>query len=190
MIVAPPVADPADALIVTCPVLRSFTVLSGIWPASAGTTLSVYADGARVAPFCVTTTATVVPRSSLPFTESTSGGIAAPVAVKVTVAPVTPFSDAVSVFVPALEPSVQLPTVAIPLTSDVVAAPVMLPPPLATTNVTPAPDTAFPFASVTFTEGTTATPKPIVAVWLFPAFYNDERSRSSDSSGRERNRSE
>jgi hypothetical protein len=42
--------------------------------------------------------------------------------------------------------------------------PVMLPPPVATANVTAAPDTTLLFASVIFTDGGIATAVPVVAV--------------------------
>jgi hypothetical protein len=54
--------------------------------------------------------------------------------VKVTAA--TPLTDAVSVFVPGVLPSLQLPTVATPEASVVAVPPVTLPPPEATAKVT------------------------------------------------------
>src|ERR1019366_7827178 len=95
---------------------------------------------------------------------------AAPVAVNVTGDPVSPVDVAVIVFVPAVVPSVQLPTVAIPLVFVVCVPLVMLPPPEATTKVTLTPLTALPFASFTITLGSVATADPAVALWLFPAF--------------------
>ena len=88
---------------------------------------------------------------------------AMPVAVKLTGLPFNPVAVALSVFAPAVPPSVQLPTVAIPALDVVAVAPVMLPLPDATANVTLAPATAFPFASVIFTDGATDTALPAVA---------------------------
>ena len=85
------------------------------------------------------------------------------VPVAVNVAAGSEPETAVNVFVPAVVPSRQLPTVAIPLAFVVVVPPVTDPPPLATLNVTVAPATAAPFASVTFTDGATATFCPAIA---------------------------
>ena len=87
-----------------------------------------------------------------------------PVAVKVIGLPVNPVAVALSVFTPVAVPSIQLPTAAIPLLPVLGVAPVTLPPPDATANVTLTPDTAFPFASVTFTEGLVLTALPAEAV--------------------------
>src|SRR5882724_8813533 len=97
------------------------------------------------------------------------GAPAVPVAVKVTGLPLSPGEVAVSVFAPAAVPRVQLPTVAIPLAPVVCVAPVMLPLPAAAANVTETPDTGFPFASRTITEGAVATAVFTVAVWPLPA---------------------
>ena len=66
-------------------------------------------------------------------------GPAVPVAVNVTGLPWSEPDVAVRVLVPAVLPSVQLPTVAMPLALVVCSAPVMLPPPDAGANVTPTP---------------------------------------------------
>ena len=84
--------------------------------------------------------------------------------MNVTGLPVNPVAVALRVFAPAAAPSVQLPTVAMPALDVVGVAPVMLPPPAATANVTLTPATAFPFASVTFTDGLVLTVLPAVAV--------------------------
>jgi hypothetical protein len=68
----------------------------------------------------------------------------AAVAVAVNVSGLRPVRLAVNWLVPALHPSVQLPTVATPLVFVVWLAPVNEPPPFETANVTPAPATAFP----------------------------------------------
>ena len=81
-----------------------------------------------------------------------------------------PVIVAVSVFAPAVVPSVQLPTVAIPDAFVVATAPVSSPPPDATANVTDTPSTGLSFASRTSTLGAVATAAPATAVWLFPAW--------------------
>jgi hypothetical protein len=70
---------------------------------------------------------------------------------------------AVSVLPPAAVPSVQLPTVAIPLALVVAEPPATLPPPDATANVTATPFTGFPAASLTITLGGVATAEFTVA---------------------------
>ena len=66
---------------------------------------------------------------------------AVPVAVKVSGEPVRPGLVAVSVLAPAVVPSVQLPTVAMPDALVVADAPVTEPPPEATAKVTATPAT-------------------------------------------------
>ena len=56
-----------------------------------------------------------------------------------------PEAVAVSVLLPAAGPSLQLPTVAMPLAFVVALPPVTFPPPEATANVTPRPGTGFPY---------------------------------------------
>src|SRR5574341_323176 len=80
-----------------------------------------------------------------------------------------PLAVAVSVFVPATVPSVQLPTVAIPAASVVCVAPVTLPPPEAAANVTDTPATGLLYWSWTRTAGATVTALPTVAPWPSPA---------------------
>jgi hypothetical protein len=86
------------------------------------------------------------------------------VALKVSALPASPVTVAVSVLGPVAAPSVQLPTVAIPSLPVLGVAPVMLPPPEATANVTVTPDTAFPFALITLTAGLVVTALPTAAV--------------------------
>src|SRR5947208_2605497 len=90
---------------------------------------------------------------------------AAPVAGKVTGLPLIPLPAALAVSVsgPAVVESVQLPTVAMPLASVVWLAPVTLPLPGATANVTGTPATGLPLASRTITDGREATALPAVA---------------------------
>jgi hypothetical protein len=98
------------------------------------------------------------------------GAPAVPVALNVTGLPVSPGVVAVSVFVPAVVPSVQPPTVAIPSAPVVWLPPLIVPPPDATANVTATPETALALASVAFTAGLVLSVDATVAVWLLPAF--------------------
>ena len=95
---------------------------------------------------------------------------ATPVAVKVSGEPESPAQVAVSVLAPAVGPSFQLLTSAMP--EDLVVTvngPVIEPPPEATANVTSMPETGLPPASITFTLGAVATARPAIAVWSLPA---------------------
>ena len=74
-----------------------------------------------------------------------------------------------SVLGPAVVPSLQLPTVAIPDAFVVVEPPVMLPPPVPTANVTATPAIGLSPASVTFTDGAVGSVAPAAADWLSPA---------------------
>jgi hypothetical protein len=96
------------------------------------------------------------------------GPPAVPVAVKVTGLPVIPdpAAVAVSVFVPAVVLSVQLPTVAIPLPLVVWLPPVTLPFPGVTANVTATPTARFPAPSRTSTDGGEPTALPTGADWV------------------------
>src|SRR5205809_1904375 len=87
---------------------------------------------------------------------------AVPSAVKGTGLPVIPdpAAVAVSVFVPTVVLSVQLPTVAIPLPFVVWVPPVTLPLPGAGANGTVAPRTGFPPPLCTITDGRQATAPP------------------------------
>jgi len=91
-------------------------------------------------------------------------GPTVPVAVNVTGLPLIPdpVAVAVSVFVPAVGASVQLPTVAIPSVPVVGFEPVTLPP-LEGAKVTATPETRLPLASRTITEGGGVTAVPAVA---------------------------
>src|SRR5207302_2833048 len=95
---------------------------------------------------------------------------AVPAALKVTGLPLKPLDLAVSVFGPAVALGVQLPTVATPLALVVWLAPVIVPFPVATANVTATPVTGFPFASLTITDGGALTAVPAVADWLVGLF--------------------
>ena len=102
-----------------------------------------------------------------PDTSATLAAAPAAVAVKVIVG--TPVNVAVSVFVPEVAPSVQLPSVAMPLPFVIAVAPVTEPPPEATANVTLAPVTGVPAKSRTSTEGAMASATDGAANWLLPA---------------------
>ena len=83
-------------------------------------------------------------------------------AVNVKGEPVRPVLVAVNVLDPAVEPKVQLPTVAIPLPLVVAESPVPDPPPVATANVTLTPETGLLLASFTITLGAVETAVPTV----------------------------
>ena len=94
------------------------------------------------------------------------GAPAVPVAVNVTGLPDNPATAAVTVFVPAVVPSVQLVNVATPLplvTTDAGLAGAIAPPPFVSVNVTVAPLTPLPCASVTFALGGALTDAPACA---------------------------
>jgi len=91
---------------------------------------------------------------------------AVPVAVKVTGDPLGTEAAAVTVLAPALGPSVQLVSVAIPLVLVLITAGLTglsVPPPDVSVKVIATPDFGFPLASVTLTEGGAATAVPTVA---------------------------
>src|SRR6266849_8561496 len=96
---------------------------------------------------------------------------AVPAAVNVTGLPISASAVAVSVFAPAVVPSVQEVAAAMPLAlvSTAVVG-LTVPPPVATAKVTATPATGLPLASFTITEGAIATAVPTVAVWVLPAF--------------------
>src|SRR5205807_1334479 len=98
------------------------------------------------------------------FAAIAAAAPAVPVAVKVTGLPVSDPDVAVRVLLPAVALSVQLPTVATPLAFVVWLPPVTVPFPGATAKVTATPPTAFPFASLTITDGGEATAVPAPAV--------------------------
>src|SRR5713101_6869724 len=102
---------------------------------------------------------------------SWAAGPATPVAVKDTGLPVRASAVAVNVFDPAVVPSVQDVTAAMPPTLVVTGVVgVTVPPPTVTAKVTATPATGLPLASFTITEGAIATAVPTVAVWVLPAF--------------------
>jgi len=104
------------------------------------------------------------------FAAIVAAAPAVPVAVNVTGLPESDPDVAVRVFGPAVVLSVQLPTVATPLALVVWLAPVIVPFPGATANVTATCATGFPFASFTITEGGEPTAVPAVADWLVGLF--------------------
>jgi hypothetical protein len=92
------------------------------------------------------------------------------VAVNTTGLPSRPDAVALSVFTPLDAPSVQPPTRAMPASSVATVAPLTLPPPAVTVNVTDAPDTGNPEASVTMTDGEMATAADAAAVCPSPSY--------------------
>lgn len=96
-------------------------------------------------------------------TVTAAGGVA----VEVNVTEPTPVAVAESVFVPTA-PSVHEPTVAMPDAFVVCDAPLTLPPPDPTANVTLTPGDGWPVVVVTSTEGGTATLVPAGAVCPSP----------------------
>ncbi len=104
------------------------------------------------------------------FAAMVAAAPAVPVAVNVTGLPDKVPELAVNVFEPAVALSVQLPTVATPLALVVWLAPVIVPFPGATANVTATSATGFPFASFTITDGGVLTAVPAVADWLVAPF--------------------
>jgi hypothetical protein len=103
------------------------------------------------------------------------GGGAVPDAVNVTGLPVGTAAAAVTelLSVPTADPRVQLESVAMPFAPVAMVAGLaglVLPPPLATVNVTFTPLLGFPKASVTTTEGGAATAVLIVADWEVAEF--------------------
>src|SRR5207247_6757931 len=92
------------------------------------------------------------------------------VAVNVSGLPVSPGAVAVSVFAPAVGPSVHDCTAATPsapVLTGVVGSTVPLP--VATAKVTETPLTGLPLASFTTAAGGIANAVPATADWLFPA---------------------
>src|SRR5439155_1012125 len=87
------------------------------------------------------------------FAAIVAAAPAVPVAVKVTGLPDKVPELAVNVFEPAVALSVQLPTVATPPALVVWLAPVIVPFPGATANVTATCATGFPYASFPLTDG-------------------------------------
>jgi hypothetical protein len=112
----------------------------------------------------------IVPGAALTKERLALGASAVPVAMNETGLPFTPGEVAVNVSGPATVPSVQLPTVAMPLALVVWLAPVTVPLRADVANVTVTPGTPFPFASFTITDGGVATAVFTVAVWPLPAF--------------------
>jgi hypothetical protein len=84
-------------------------------------------------------------------------------ATKIIGLPETPFSVAKREF-PPMDPSVQEPTVAMPLSLLIALAPVTDPSPLRMENVTVTPHAAWPAVLVIFTDGGTGTANPATAV--------------------------
>src|ERR671922_2333210 len=99
----------------------------------------------------------IVPRVALTNDRLALGASAVPTAMNRTGLPFTPGAVAVIVSGPATVPSVQPPTVAIPLALVVWLAAVTLPLRDDVANVTATPATGLPFTSFTITDGAVAT---------------------------------
>ena len=97
------------------------------------------------------------------FTAICEAAPTVPVAVNVTGEPARLPLVAVIVLDPTVVPSIQLPTVAMPLAFVVVEPPVIEPPPEATAKVTLTPETTLLFASLMMTLGADPTAEPAVA---------------------------
>src|SRR5207302_3145926 len=149
-----------SALLVPLAARTTVTPLTGLPNSSFAVTVIVPA----LAPLDAVT----VPGSAATSDRAALGAPAVPVAVNVIGLPFTP-AVAVSVSWPATVPSVQPPTAAMPLALVVWLAPVMLPLPGVTAKVTATPGTGLPLASLTITEGGTATAVFTVAVCLSPS---------------------
>src|ERR671912_2267872 len=96
---------------------------------------------------------------------SAAGLLAVPTAVKPTTP--TPDTTASTRFSPGLGPRVHRAEVR-PASSVVLFWGETLPPPVLTTQVTPAPETPFPLASTRRTTRSPGSSVPVWAVWPFP----------------------
>ena len=170
--VEPSVQVPGDAT----PLALVVAVVEPTVPPPA--TVNVTWTPASAAPLTLCTTTeglvgTAVPAMAAwlwPFWMTMTPSFAA-VAVKTTGATDVPGKLAVSVLGPLAGPSVQLPTAALPLTSVVCVAPVMVPPPLVTVNCTVAPSTGVSVASSTSTRGGMGTGVDLAAVCASPPAF-------------------
>jgi hypothetical protein len=165
----PTVATPPALLVVTAPVTApppdvianvTVTPLTGLPNASVMSTLG----GGNTSVPAVAASEVAV------FAAIDAAAPAFPVAVKVTVLLDEDPLVTVSVLLPDTLPSVQLPTVAMPLVFVVARAPVTDPPPDATANVTDTPLSGFPNGSVTITLGGGDTGSPAVPVRFVAEF--------------------
>src|SRR5207302_1466598 len=165
----PTVAMPLPLVVWLPPVIVPF-------PGAAANVTATCATGFPFASFTITEGGelTAVPAGAVwlvgLFAAIVAAAPAVPVAVKVTGLPARDPDVAVSVFEPAVALNVQLPTVAMPLPLVVWLAPVIVPFPGATANVTATCATGFPFASFTITDGGVLTAVPAVADWLVALF--------------------
>src|SRR5207237_4206544 len=99
------------------------------------------------------------------FAAIVAAAPAVPVAVKVTGLPDKVPELAVNVFEPAVALRVQLPKIGSASCMEGLLAPVIVPFPGDTANVTATSATGFPFASFTITDGGVLTAVPAVADW-------------------------
>src|SRR5207248_69527 len=165
-----------SAAIPSLPVLTGVVGVTVPLPAAGANVTATCATGFPFASFTITDggDVTAVPAVAdwlvALFAAIVAAVPAVPVAVKVTGLPLTPVDVAVSVFVPAVALSVQLPTVAFPLPLFVSLPPLPPPPPPPASNLTATSATGFPFASFTITDGGDVTAVPAVADWLVGLF--------------------
>src|SRR5438093_6980991 len=124
--------------------------LTGLPLASCSCTTGCWANGA---PLCALLDGSVI-------MASFAAAPVVPVAVNVTGLPVSPAAVAVSVFVPAVVPSVHDVTAAMPLPFVAPLVGLTVPPPDVTVNVTVTSATGLPAPSRTITDGGVATARP------------------------------
>ena len=172
--VCAPETVPAVYVAVYVPFALSVTEPMDPWPGTANVTTPP--DAVRSFPFasfsCTVIVDVAEPSATRLVGDTTTvefavdAAPAVPVAVNVNGEPVSPAAVALSVFAPAVVPSVQ------PVTAAIPSAPVATvagdagsiePPPDATANVTETPETGLPLASVTSTLGGIVTDDPATA---------------------------
>src|SRR5262245_54483307 len=114
----------------------------------------------------------MVPGAALTVDVAAETAPGVPVAVNASGLPVSPVDAALSVFAPAVVPSVQLVSAAMPLALVAIVAGdagVIVPPPPVTVNVTFTPLTGLLKASRTNTDGSVGRIVPTVATCPLPA---------------------
>src|SRR2546421_7768747 len=148
-------------------------------PAGLGVAVTTTLPALTAFPFASCNCSTGCGASAAPLRAVLGGGVvstsrvavpAVPVAVKIAGLPLIPepVAVAVSVLLPAVGASVQLPTVAIPLASVGSWLPPVTLPPSDGTKLTTTPATGLPAASGRRTAGLTVNSVPAGADWLSP----------------------
>ena len=175
VVVCVPGVTPRVRVVVACPLTSVVEKLGFTDPPPVAARQSTRTPETGFPPASLTSTscgvASVVPTcpvsGSPELLTSDAGGPTVAVAVNVTELPARPAALALSVFAPAVGPSVQEATAAMP--SAPVATGVAgftVPSPDVTAKVTETPFTGLPLASVTSTDGGLATAVPAVADWV------------------------